>query len=332
MDENIFSNLGLDLVQVTEAAALSAGRWMGLGKLDEANKYAAEAMADAFRRLPIHGEIVVGEERKLGIHSPLDSGSFVGNGSGPALDVVVDPIDGLSLLALGGGDVISVAGLAPHGSMWRPTHAVYMEKIIVDHAASEVLVSECMDAPAAWTLALIAKAKGKKVRDLVVYVLNRPRHKDLIDEIRAAGARVLVRTEGDVAGALMVVLENVQVDILMGIGGVSEGIIAACAIKALGGAMLGRLAPQSEDEKKAIITAGLNPQDILTCDELVTGDDIFFAATGITDGVILSGVRYEGERAQTESLVLQCKTKTKRIIQTDHYWGEIKRDMPDGEL
>ncbi len=318
MNEKISSDLGLDLVRVTEAAALAAGRWMGLGKTDAAHHAAVDAMVNAFSTMSIDGIIVAGEERKMGFGSSLDSGTHVGAGNGPVMDVVVDPIDGLQLLASGAADALAVAGLAPQGAMWNPHPAVYMEKIVVDKEAADVLVPECMDAPAAWTLALIAKAKGKPVRDLVVFVLNRPRHKDLIDEIRTAGARVLLRPEGDVAGAMMVALDTVHVDVLMGIGGVSEGIIAACGIKALGGAMLGRLSPQSEEEKQGVTEAGLNCANILTCDELVSGDDIFFAATGITDGIILSGTRYLGERAQTESLVLRCKTGTKRVIQSEH--------------
>ena len=171
---------------------------------------------------------------------------------------------------------------------------------------------------AAWTLALIARAKKKQVRDLVVFILDRPRHYNLIDEIRTAGARVISRSEGDIAGALMAVTKNVNIDIMMGVGGISEGVIAACAIKCFGGAMLGRLAPQTEEEKSAVQEAGLDTKQILTCDELVSGCDVFFAATGITDGVLLSGVRYHGEWAETESMVVRCQTGTRRIIHAEH--------------
>jgi len=318
MVEKISPNLGLDLVRVTEAAALTAGRWMGLGKPDEANHWAATAMANVFNTLTIDGHIVIGEECKLGVHSPLDSGKRIGTGNGPAMDVVADPIDGARLLALGQPNAIAVAGLAPRGSMGELYPAVYMDKIVVDKTAAKVLVPECMDAPAAWTLALVARAKNKAVRDLTVFVLDRPRHKDLINEIRTAGARVMSRLEGDIAGALMVVLEDVNVDILMGIGGISEGVIAACAIRSLGGAMLGRLSPQSEQETKNIKDSELDIHKILTCDELVKGNNVFFAATGITDGAILSGVRYQGDRAQTESLVLRRRTGTKRLIHAEH--------------
>ena len=319
MEKHISPNLGLDLVRVTEAAALTAGRYMGLNKSDEADHFAAHAMADAFSYINIEGHVVVGEETKLGIHSPLESGSIVGNGNGPVMDVVVDPVDGTRLLAMGHPDAIAVVGIAPRGSMWSPYPAVYMEKIVVDREAAKVLVPECMDAPAGWTLALIARAKRKQIRDLVVFILDRPRHRNLIDEIRAAGARVMARSQGDIAGALMAVANNVNIDVMMGVGGISEGVISACAIKCLGGAMLGRLAPQTEDEKIAVAEAGLDTKRILSCDELVRGSDVFFAATGITDGTMLSGVRYHGNWAETESMVVRCQTGTRRIIHAEHH-------------
>ncbi len=318
MESKLSPNLGMDLIRVTEAAALTAGRYMGLNKSDEADHYAADAMAETFRSINIEGHVVIGEETKLGIHSPLDSGSIVGNGYGPEMDVVADPVDGTRLLAMGRPDAIAVVGVAPRGSMWAPYPAVYMEKIVVDSEAAEVLVPECMDAPAAWTLALIARAKKKQIRDLVVFILDRPRHHDLIDEIRAVGARVMARSQGDIAGALMAVTKNVNIDVMMGVGGISEGVIAACAIKSFGGAMLGRLAPQTEDEKVTIQEAGLDARRILTGDELVRGQEIFFAATGITDGTLLSGVRYHGDWAETESMVVRCQTGTRRIIHAEH--------------
>lgn len=314
----ISPNMGLDLVRVTEEAALAAGRWMGLGKPDEADHYAAQAMAKAFTTINIQGNVVIGEETKLGTHSFLDSRVQIGTGLGPAIDVVADPIDGTQLLAKGHPDAISVVGVAPRGAMWAPHPAAYMEKIVVGRQAASVLVPECMDAPAAWTLALVARAKGKKVRDLVVFILDRPRHKDLIAELRAAGVRVMARTQGDIAGALMAVTDDVNIDIMMGVGGVPEGVIAACAIKSMGGAMLGRLAPQSAPELEAVQSAGLDLKQILTCNELVSGDDIYFAATGITDGTLLAGVHYHGNHAETESLVIRCRTHKRRIIHAEH--------------
>jgi fructose-1,6-bisphosphatase II len=318
MNERISPNLGLDLVRVTEAAALTAGRWMGLGKPDLLNHNAARAMAKAFNTLDIQGHVVVGEEGKLGLHTNLDSGSLVGAGTGPELDVVADPVDGAILLSEGRPNAIAVAGLAPRGSMWSPIHAVYMEKLIVDRESADSLVEECLDAPAAWVLALIARVKKKKISDLVVFVLNRARHKDLINEIRTAGARIMLRDQGDISGALMAASTDVNVDILMGVGGINEGVISACAVKSLGGAMLGRLAPQSPKESAAVIDAGLDTNEILTCSDLVSGQDIYFAATGITDGVMLSGISYHGKLAETESMVVRCKTKTMRKIQAEH--------------
>lgn len=317
-NEHYPRNLGLDLVRVTEAAALRAGRWMGLGRQNEPNCLAAEAMYQALNTLDMDGYIVVGEERRLGMHSPLDTGQRVGTGHGPEMDVVVDPIEGRRLLAQGHPDAIAVAGVAPRGSMWSPTPAVYMDKIVVDHEVAGALVPECMDAPAAWTLALIARVKQKALRDLVVFVLNRPRHHHLIEEIRAAGARVMLRTDGDITGALMAATPDGGVDVLMGIGGVQEGVVTACAVKALRGGMLGRLAPQDDRERNAIRIAGRNAERILTCHELVASDEIFFAATGITDGTLLSGVRYHGNKAETESLVLRSETGTRRVIHAEH--------------
>jgi fructose-1,6-bisphosphatase II len=318
MTETISPNLGLDLVRVTEAAALTAGRFMGLGIVDRLNYETAGAMAKAFNTLNIQGQIVVGEEGKLGIHTNLDSGAQVGSGDGPLLDVVADPVDGAILLSQGRPNAIAVAGLAPQGSMWAPTPGIYMEKIIVDQQAADALVHECMDAPVAWTLALVARVKKKKINDLVVFILDRPRHQDLIEEIRTTGARIMLEDQGDVSGALMAASQDVNVDVLFGIGGVPEGVIAACAVKSLGGAMLGRLAPQSPQERKKITEAGLDTQQILTCDELVAGQDIYFAATGITDGVLLSGIQYRGRIAKTESLVIRAKTGTRRIIHAEH--------------
>ena len=318
MNEQISPNLGLDLVRVTEAAALTAGRWMGLGRPDVLNQEAAQAMAEAFNTLNIQGHVVVGEEGKLGMHTNLDAGAQVGTGLGPEFDVVADPIDGAILLSEGRPNAIAVAGLAPRGSMWSPTPAIYMEKIIVDQEAADSLVLECIDAPAAWILALVARVKKKKVSDLVVFVLNRLRHRDLVDEIRTAGARIMLRDQGDVSGALMAASPDVNVDLLMGVGGINEGVIAACAVKSLGGAMLGRLAPQSPSERAAVQAAGLNTSEVLTSENLVSGEDIFFAATGITDGVMLSGIRYHGRMAETESLVVRCKTGTRRRIQAEH--------------
>jgi fructose-1,6-bisphosphatase II len=318
MQEHLSRNLGLDLTRATEAAAIAAGRWMGLGKPEEADNDAANAMAQALNTLDIDGQIIIGEEGKLGIHSLLDTGQKIGNGQGSAMAVVVDPLDGASLLAKGHSDAISVVGAAPFGAMRSLYPAIYMDKIVVDQEVADNLVPECMDAPAGWVLALVARSKKKAIKDLVVFVLDRPRHHNLVEEIRSAGARIVLRSDGDVAGALMAISSHVNIDILMGIGGVAEGVIAACAVKSLGGAMLGRLAPQSVEEKVELTKAGLNTTKIYTCEELVSGNQVFFAATGVTDGKLLSGVRYHGEQVQTESMVLRAETNSRRIIMAIH--------------
>jgi fructose-1,6-bisphosphatase II len=318
MNQELPSNLGLDMVRVTETVALVAGRWMGLRQAAQADQTAKETMVEMLNHLNINGMIVLGEEEKLGVHSSLDHGNKVGTGKGPSLDLVFDPIDGTELLAVGHSDTISVVGVAPRGTMISLHPAVYMDKLVVDREAAEFLVPECMDAPVAWTLAHIARGKNKRVRDLVVYVLNRPRHKYLIEEICTAGARVILRSQGDIAGAIMAASLDVQVDLLMGIGGVPEGVIAACGVKALGGAMLGRLSPQSDLERVAVLEAGLDIHQIFNCEALISGDEVFFVATGITNGSLMKGVRYYGDRAQTESMVLRGKTKTRRVVITEH--------------
>lgn len=312
-------NLGLDLLRVTEAAAVASGRWIGLGNRGGAHQAATNAMASALMSVEMDGSIVIGEEGRLGEHSPLDSGQLVGTGSGMPADVVVDPIDGTNLVVRGRPGAISLVSVAPRGSMWSPPPlAVYMDKLVVDRSAASALVEECLDAPAAWTLALVARAMGKKVRDLSVIVLDRPRHKDLIDEIRSAGARIMLRTEGDAEGALEAAIDGTNADILMGIGGVAEGVIAACAVKALGGAMLARLAPQSDEERRSIKTSGIDPDKILTCDDMVASDAIYFAATSVTGSPILSPVRYRGEFVETHSLLLRSITGTRRFIVAEH--------------
>lgn len=314
-------NLHLDLARVTEEAALAAGRWMGLGQRIPADEAATEAMLGALNELNMDGVIVVGEESKSGIHSPLDTGNHVGSGEGPAMDVVVDPIDGTNLLIQGRGGAISVVGVSPRGTMQHLAPAAYMEKIVVDRTVGQALVPECLDAPAAWTLALIARIKEKDLRDLVVFVLDRPRHHDLINEIRMAGARVSLHNEGDIAGAILAALPDNRIDVLMGVGGVAEGVTAACAVKALGGHMLGRLAPQSVREHEGVLQAGLDVKRIFCQDDLVSGNEIFFAATGITDGPLLEGVRYARGQASTHTLVLRSETKTRRILYTEHVLG-----------
>lgn len=314
--------LGFDLARATELTALAAARWMGLNNQQDADRAAAITMRDVLSEIEMDGRIVVGEDANHGHDTLLRSGQSVGTGRSPALDVVVDAIDGCRLLAQGYGTAVSVAAAAPRGALWAPVPAIYMDKIVVGKEVGAALVPECMDAPAAWTLALVARAKGRRVSDLVVFVLARPRHEHLIAEIRSAGARVVLSADGDIVGALLATTPDSGVDVLMGIGGVPEGLMGACAVQASGGAMLGRLAPQGASEREAIQAAGLDTRRILTGEELVGSNQVFFAATGITDGLLLEGVRYMGDRATTHSLILRGETHTRRHMVTEHLLEE----------
>jgi len=309
---------GLGLVRVTEAAALTAGRWMGLDAASDADHAAQDAMAAALNLLPMRGTIISGEEGRLHEATPLTSGSSIGAGEGPEMDVELNAIDGAGLVSEGVPGAISVAALAPRGTMWDPGPAVYLEKLVVDSDVAPHIGPEALDAPPAWTLALVARHKQKEIRDLVVFVLKRKRHEKLIEEIRRSGARVFLRGDGDVAGALMAGYRGGEVDVLMGIGGSAEGLAAACAVKVMGGEILGRIAPQSESEKAACAEAGLDTGKILRCEDLVRGDSMYFSATGITDSVILDGVHYHGSIVTTHSLVLRYETQTRREIKTEH--------------
>lgn len=243
-------NIGLDLVRVTETAALAAGHWLGSGDRDSAHRAATRAMSSALDTLDMDGVVVIGEERPLNGRSPLCAGQKVGTGHGPEVDLVVDPIDGTNLLIRGQPGAISVVGVTPRGTMWSPAPAQYMEKIIVGQEAADALVPECLDAPAAWTLALVARVKRKAVRDLTIIVLDRTRNTSLIQEIRETGAHIILKEEGDAEGALVTLSPETGVDLLMGIGGALQGVLAACAVKALNGAMLARLAPNPPEKKK----------------------------------------------------------------------------------
>lgn len=317
MNEYLPQDLGFDLVRATEEAALKAGRWKGLGKPIEADQAATKAMFEVLNTIKIDGRLVVAESTPAG-DKIMVCGAKVGCGEEPEVDVVCDPIDGRLQLVMGQAGALSVVAIAPAGSMWAPTQAAYMDKIIVNQEVASALVPECMDAPAAWTLALVARAKSKSVSDLTVFILDRPRHSDLIAEVRTSGARVVLRPDGDIAGALMACVPDSQVDLLMGIGGVLEGLIVACAVKALGGAMLGRLAPQSENERQNLEKEGQEINRILTDDQLVSSKDVFFSATGITTSPLLSGIRYHGERAYSNSLILRGITMIRRDMHAEH--------------
>jgi fructose-1,6-bisphosphatase II len=237
------------------------------------------------------------------------------------VDLLADALEGGRLLAGGYPGALSTLAVAPRGAIWNPRGARYMDKIVVNAEVAPALVPECLDAPAAWTLALVARAKGKQVRDLVVFVLDRPRHADLVAEIRAAGAHVLLRAGGDVAGALMACLRDGKVDLLMGTGGVPQGLMAACAVKAARGAMLGRLAAE-HSKGEAARAEDPEARRIRTADEIVTGPYAFFVATGITDSPLLNGVRYHGPRAESNSIILRAETGIRRTIFAEHWLGE----------
>ncbi len=312
-------NLALELVRTTEAAALAAGRWMGRGNRNACDRAAVEAMRVVLNTVDMDGVVVIGEGEKD--EAPmLYNGERLGTGVPPQMDIAVDPIDGTRLLSLGRANSLSVVALAERGTMYNPGPIVYMDKIAVGPEARGQIDIE---APPAENLRRIARAKGKDVDDLLVVVLERDRHKDLIQAVRQAGARIRLITDGDVAGALMTALPETGVDVLMGIGGTPEGVIAACALKCVGGEIQGKLWPRNEEEARLARDMGYDLERVLTTDDLVRGENIFFAATGITDGELLDGVRYYGWGATTSSLVMRSKSGTVRRIQAQHRWDKL---------
>lgn len=314
-------NLALDLVRVTEAAALSSARWLGKGDKNSGDQAAVDAMRLSFNTINIAGVIVIGEGEKD--EAPmLFNGEDVGSGTGPAMDVAVDPVEGTRLLAYGRPNAISVVGVAPKSSMFDPGPSFYMQKLVVPSQARDAVD---LDAPVADNLFKVAKALGKDVDDLVVFVLDKPRHKKLIEDIRAAGARIQLHTDGDVAGSLMALDPKDMVDVMMGTGGTPEGVLSACAIRAVGGQMLARLDPQSDEERTGLLDAGYDLKRVLTAEELVASHDTFFAATGISGGTWLEGVSFTGTGAVTHSLVLRGKTGTMRRIESHHTWDKLMK-------
>ena len=307
-------NLGMDIVRITEAAALASARWLGRGDKNAGDGAAVEAMRNSFCALHVDGVIVIGEGEKD--NAPmLANGEKVGMGDGPMLDVAVDPVEGTSLLAYGRPNAIATLAVAPRGSMFNPGPSYYMQKLVV---GSEARGAIDLDAPIADNLKNVAKALGKRVEDLVVFVLDKPRHKPVIAAIRQAGARIQLQTDGDVVGGLMAADPRSEVDIMMGTGGTPEGVLAACAIKGMGGEILARLDPQSEMERDNILKAGIDLNKIHNIDTLVQGNDCFFAATGISGGDFLRGVSYGCRYAVTHSLVLRGKTGTMRYVESYH--------------
>jgi fructose-1,6-bisphosphatase II len=307
-------NLAFDFVRVTEAAALASARWLGRGDENKGDKAAVDAMRISFATVQIRGKVVIGEGEKDDAPM-LFNGEEVGEGDGPEMDVAVDPVEGTRLLAYGRPNAISVVGGAPAGSMFNPGPSFYMQKLVVGSEARNAID---LDAPIRDNLHNIAKTLGKAVNDLVVFVLDKPRHETLIKQIREVGARIQLHTDGDVSGALMAVDPHAEVDVMMGTGGSPEGVLAACAIKGMRGQMLCRLDPQSYVEKEAIQNAGIDVREVLSVDDLVRSEDAFFAATGISGGSFLRGVRYTGLGAVTHSMVIRAKTGTLRYIESYH--------------
>jgi fructose-1,6-bisphosphatase II len=321
MAESIQRNLALELVRVTEAAALAAGVWMGRGDKIAADGAAVDAMRHALARIDMDGVVVIGEGEKD--EAPmLYIGEEIGNGQPPQVDIAVDPIDGTRLLSLGMPGAVAVVALANKGTMYSaPPGVFYMNKIAVGREAAGVIdITQSV----ADNIAAVSKALGREEGNITVVVLDRPRHEQLIREIRETGARVRLIPDGDVGGAIAAAEESQSgVDMLMGIGGAPEAVITACALKAMGGDLQCKLYYKDEQERDRIEGLGINPDLVLTIDDLVKGDDVFFAATGITDGELLKGVRYGAGRATTESVVMRSKSGTIRYMRAMHHVGKV---------
>ena len=307
-------NLALELVRVTETAAIAASRWIGRGEKNLADQEAVDAMRRMIGTVAMNGIVVIGEGEKD--NAPmLYNGEKVGDGSGPACDVALDPIDGTTLTAKGMNNAISVIAVSERGSMFDPSAVFYMEKLVAGPESADVVD---ITAPAKVNLKAVAKAKHMSVSELKVVVLDRPRHDELVRDIREAGARIKFITDGDVAGAVMAARAGTGIDLLMGIGGTPEGIIAACAMKCLGGVIQGRLKPRSEEERERAQAANLDLNQVLTTNDLVSGNDVFFAATGITDGELLKGVRFAPKGITSNSIVMRSRSQTIRLIESEH--------------
>ena len=313
-------NLALELVRVTEAAAMAAGRWVGRGDKNGADGAAVNAMRALIGTVGMSGTVVIGEGEKDDAPM-LYNGEHVGDGTGPACDVAVDPIDGTTLTAKGMNNAVSVLAVAPRGSMYDPSAVFYMEKLVTGPEAAEAVD---IRAPIAHNIEQVAKAKGSTADDVTVVILDRERHEPLISEIRATGARIRFITDGDVAGAIMAARPDTGVDMLLGVGGTPEGIIAACAMKCLGGVIQGRLWPRDDEERQKALDAGHDLDRVLMTDDLVAGDDVFFVATGITEGELMQGVRYRGGGATTHSLVMRARSGTIRSIVSQHRLSKLR--------
>ncbi|MCK5645936.1 MAG: class II fructose-bisphosphatase [Anaerolineales bacterium] len=319
MSEIPSRNLALDLVRVTEAAAMAAARFMGRGDKESGDQAAVDAMRLVLNSIDMEGVVVIGEGEKD--EAPmLYNGEVLGAGSPPKLDIAVDPVDGTRLLAHGKTNSLATVALAERGSMLDPGPIVYMYKIAVGPEAKGHIN---IDASVTENLRSVAAAKGMDLDDLTVVILERPRHEEIIDEIRRVGARIRLITDGDVAGALMTAWPGSGIDMLIGIGGTPEGVLAACALKSMQGEIQGKLYPRNEEEAALAREMGYDLDKVLTINDLVNSDDIFFAVTGITDGELVDGVKYTGEGAHTHSLVMRSMSGTVREIRSSHRWDKL---------
>ncbi|MFE9772728.1 class II fructose-bisphosphatase [Streptomyces sp. NPDC005931] len=313
-------NLALELVRVTEAAAMAAGRWVGRGDKNGADGAAVRAMRTLVSTVSMNGVVVIGEGEKD--EAPmLFNGERVGDGTGPECDIAVDPIDGTTLTAKGMTNAIAVLAAAERGSMFDPSAVFYMDKLVTGPEAADFVD---INAPVSVNIRRVAKAKRVTPEDVTVVILDRPRHEGIIKEIRETGARIKLITDGDVAGSILALREGTGIDLLLGIGGTPEGIISACAVKCLGGTIQGKLWPKDDEERRRAIDAGHDLDRVLTTDDLVSGDNVFFVATGITDGELLRGVRYRSETATTDSIVMRSKSGTVRRIDSEHRLSKLR--------
>jgi fructose-1,6-bisphosphatase II len=313
-------NIALELVRVTEAAAMAASQWMGRGDKEGADGAAVDAMRLILGQVPMDGTVVIGEGEKD--EAPmLYNGERIGDGTPPEVDIAVDPVEGTTLTSKGRGNALSVIALSERGTMFDPGPCVYMEKIAVGPLYCDVID---ITKSATENLHAVAEVKGESIREVTVVILERDRHNDLITEVREAGARVRLIPDGDVAGALQTAWPDAGADILFGIGGTPEGVIAAAALKCMGGQLQGRLWPRNNDERKAAVDAGYDLSRVLDTDDLVGGDNCFFAATGITDGELVKGVRYTKNGATTQSLVMRSRSGTVRLINATHRLDKLR--------
>ncbi|KUO21846.1 class II fructose-bisphosphatase [Streptomyces dysideae] len=313
-------NLALELVRVTEAAAMAAGRWVGRGDKNGADGAAVRAMRTLVHTVSMNGVVVIGEGEKD--EAPmLFNGERVGDGTGPECDIAVDPIDGTTLTAKGMPNAIAVLAAADRGSMFDPSAVFYMDKLVTGPEAADFVD---INAPVAVNIRRVAKAKRSTPEDVTVVILDRPRHEGIIEEIRETGARIKLISDGDVAGSILALREGTGIDLLLGVGGTPEGIISACAVKCLGGTIQGKLWPKDDEERQRAIDAGHDLDRVLTTDDLVSGDNVFFVATGITDGELMRGVRYRSETATTDSIVMRSKSGTVRRIDSEHRLSKLR--------